>query len=216
MPPVLDVSITGNHIFGQTASGDVGLDVGTGTIAKNNDVYGNFNGIYIENSSASVTGNRIFSNSNSGVVIGNNGGVVIGNRIYSNKTGISGTPYSFQSYDIENNLIYTNTSAGIDITGGGATAGAPNKIIGNTIYQSVGSAVRLSTASINAILEDNILWSDLGTILSVSADSLTGFNAGYNLYYRGTAAAATLVAFGGSTLRRSRRMGSRGGDAKCR
>ena len=194
----IDVSVTGNHIFGQTASGDIGLDVGIGSVAKNNDIYGNFNGIYIENSSASVTGNRIFSNSNSGVVIGYNGGVVIGNRIYSNKTGISGTPYSYQSYDIENNLIYANTSAGIDISGGGATAGALNKIIGNTVYQSVGSSVRLTT-SVNAILEDNILWSDLGTILSVSTDSLTGFNAGYNLYYRGTAAAATLVAFGGST-----------------
>ena len=194
----INVLVTGNHIFGQTATGDVGLAVINGAVAKNNDVYGNYDGIYTQDMTSLIAGNRIFSNTDDGILVTAYGALITGNRIYSNKNGIAGTLYTNGRYDIENNLIYANTVAGIDI-GGGGNQPPNNKIIGNTIYQSVGTGVKLSASSVNTTLADNIIWGDLGTLVSISADSLTGFSAGYNLYYRGTNAAATLASFGGST-----------------
>ena len=63
----------------------------------------------------------------------------------------------------------------------------------------MGTSVALSESAVNTILADNIIWGDKGVILSLSDDSFTGFQALYNLYYRGAASSATLVSWGGVT-----------------
>jgi len=129
----------------------VGLAVINGVVAKNNDVYGNYDGIYTQDMTSLIAGNRIFSNADDGILVTAYGALITGNRIYSNKNGIAGTLYTNGRYDIENNLIYANTAAGIDIGGGGNQL-PNNKIIGNTIYQSVGTGVKLSASSVNTTL----------------------------------------------------------------
>ena len=106
--------------------------------------------------------------------------VITGNHIDSNAIGINGTLYSgYNGPVIENNLIYQNTSTGVVLTGIGG------KVINNTIYQSVGSAVLVQASATNALIENNILWSDLGSIVSVASNSESGFIAAYNLFYQG-------------------------------
>ena len=182
--------VTSNHVFGQTASGDAGIYVGSSVSATGNDVYSNYDGIYAYDLTSVVSGNRIFSNANNGITANAYGGTIIGNRIYSNKTGIKSSLYN-GSIDIEENLIYANTTAGVDLSYGNGS-----KLISNTIWQSVGTAVKVSGSASNFNLSDDIIWGDLGTMLSIAADSQAGFKATNDLYWRGTSGAATLVAWG--------------------
>ena len=189
-----DVTVTGNTIFGQTATNDIGLWLSQDAVATDNTIYGNYDGVYINDLSVGGGDNRIFVNSNAGVVIGGSGGIVENDRIYSNGTGIIGTIAAGDYFNIQDNLIYDNTSGAILLSGGGTG----NAIIGNTIWQSVGTSIALAGSAINTTIADNIIWGDEGTILSISANSETGLAALYNLYYRGTNGAATLISYGGT------------------
>ncbi|MBC9882178.1 LEPR-XLL domain-containing protein, partial [Bradyrhizobium sp. INPA01-394B] len=182
--------ISGNHVFGQTTAGDAGIFVNSSVLATGNDVYGNYDGISVYDLSSIVRGNRIFSNSNNGITANYYGGTIVGNRIYSNKTGIKSSLYG-GSIDIEENLIYANTTSGVELSYGNGS-----KLISNTIWQSVGTDVKLSGSASNFSLSDDIVWSDLGTMISIAADSQSGFKATNNLYWRGSSSAATLVAWG--------------------
>ncbi|MEO6842783.1 MAG: right-handed parallel beta-helix repeat-containing protein [Bradyrhizobium sp.] len=190
------INVTSNNIYGQAANNDIGLWLGNGAIAIGNTIYQNYIGMQVNDLTVTATQNRIFVNSNAGVVISGNGGIVEGNRIYSNGTGIIGSLFS-SYFLIENNLIYSNSNGAIAISGGGSGPG--NAIVGNTIWQSVGTSIALTGSTSNTTIADNIIWGDEGTILSIAASSETGFAALYNLYYRGTNGAANLVSYGGTT-----------------
>ena len=111
-----DVVVSGNNIENQSASGDVGLSLASGAVASNNTISGNYDGIDISSGGA-VSGNRIFVNTDAGVVIGSSGGSVLDNRIYSNGIGVlSGATYSYAPFNIQNNLIYDNSSGAIDLS----------------------------------------------------------------------------------------------------
>ncbi len=121
---------------------------------------------------------------------------VIGNTVYSNAIGIYEKANVNPPYGdtISDNLIYANTSIGLQIIGNAYTI-----VDSNTIYQSVGQAVAVSGGARGVHLVDNILDVDEGTIVTVAADSETGFVANHNLYYRGAQGAATLGSYGGTT-----------------
>ena len=185
-----NITVSGNHVFGQNANGETGILTSNRAVATGNVVFGNYDGILVDN--AKAQSNRVFSNSDVGISISVNGGTILDNRIYSNGTGIKNQQFSFGASDIEENLIYANNIAGISLF-----SSSGNKIIGNTISQSVGSSVILSSA-INTKLIDNIFWSDVGTIVSISSDSLSGIGVSNNLYWRGKNNAASVVNFGGT------------------
>ena len=194
-----DVVVTGNAIYGQTASSDIGLFLTQGVVATGNTIYDNYDGVYLNDNTVTVTGNRIFVNTNAGVLIGVNGGTIEDNDIYSNATGVlsSGVGQPGGYFNIQNNLIYANTTEALNLSGGGSGPG--NSIIGNTIWQSVGTSIGLSGSAVNTTIADNIVWGDEGTIISVASNSASGLQVLYNLYYRGSSGAATLASIGSSS-----------------
>ncbi len=106
-------------------------------VATGNTIYDNYDGVYLNDNTVTVTGNRIFVNTNAGVLIGVNGGTIEDNDIYSNATGVLSSGVGAGGYfNIQNNLIYANTTEALNLSGGGSGPG--NSIIGNTIWQSVG------------------------------------------------------------------------------
>jgi hypothetical protein len=61
--------------------------------------------------------------------------------------------------------------------------------VNNTIYQPVGDAVRMASASRSVaehLLRNNILWVEAGYCISVASDSQVGFSSDYNLLHKGT------------------------------
>ena len=162
--------VTGNAIYGQTASGDIGIELTQYAIATGNTIYDNYDGVFLGDSTVTVTGNRIFVNSNAGCRVQSSGGTIEDNDIYSNGTGILATGIGSGSYvNIQNNLIYANTVTALNLSGGGGGPG--NSIIGNTIWQSVGTSISLSGSAVNTTIADNIIWGDEGTILSIASNS---------------------------------------------
>ena len=192
-----NVVVTDNAIYGQTASGDIGLFLQYFAVATANTIYDNYDGVFLGDGSVTLTGNRIFVNTDAGVVISSSGGTVENNDIYSNGTGIIASNVSPGTYfNIQNNLIYANTTQALNLSGGGGGPG--NSIIGNTIWQSVGTSIGLAGSAINTTIADNIVWGDEGTLISIASNSTTGLQVLYNLYYRGSNGAATLASIGGT------------------
>ena len=159
--------VIGNTVYRQTASGADGI-VLTGTEARSNVVYYNYNGIAGSNNSNTIDRNSVYSNTNFGITLSYAGGGVI------------------------ENLVYANSAAGIVFTNSGG-----EQIADNTVYQLVGDALRF-TASPNASVHGNILWVEAGSDLNVSSDSQGGFVSDYNDLYHGTGASANVGSWGGT------------------
>ena len=90
-----------------------------------------------------------------------------------------------------NNLIYANANFGIDATSGTLA------LTGNTIYQPVGNAIQF-TGSGTPTLTNNILWVEVGVLVSVSTGSQSGFTGDYNLFFPSTPS-ASVGSWGGTT-----------------
>ena len=135
---------------------------------------------------ATARGNRVFGNASIGIetAIGN----VFENEIYSNATGIfvgSGTT------QIANNLIYANSTVGID-----QSLNTNSSIVNNTIFQPVGDAIRQTASAsgnpsvLNAT--SNILVVAAGSAFNVAAGNQPNFTSDYNLFHvTGTGKVAT-------------------------
>jgi hypothetical protein len=184
--------VAGNAIYGQTASGDVGLLLGDGAVAAGNTIYNNYIGLDNSDGTPTVTGNRIFTNSYAGVEFGYYGGTLLDDQIYSNGVGVLDNEDYYGTAVIENDLIYQNSSYAVELTGGS------DQIVNDTIWQPTGTSIAL-TSQTTSLVANDIIWTDSGTLLNISADSVAGFQALYNLYYEGAAATpATLVDYGGT------------------
>jgi hypothetical protein len=134
-----------------------------------------------------IVGNRVFGNANVGItaVVDT---VVRGNDIYANATGIQGMDVSIPRLipftgSILNNLVYANSSAGIQIEGADGA-----QLRNNTVYQLRGDGIRVTAAvtlrgvgSQNVQLRNNILWTASGYDINVANDSQQGFDSNYNL-----------------------------------
>ena len=193
-----NISVTGNAIYNQAATGASGLGLLYGAVASGNVIYGNYYGVYLNDTTSLLIGNRIFENSMAGVEVGGGGAVIENNRIYSNGTGVLSSQATGNLINIQNNLIYQNVNGAINLNGSGSTTGF--EIIGNTLWQSVGTVVNLAGSSTNTTLADNIIWGDEGTLVALSSGSTSGFQALYNLYYRGQSGAAKIASIAGTTI----------------
>ena len=184
-----------NDVTGQTGGSNVGIRVNSGATVSNNTISGNQVGVYAVDGGTIVSNNRIFENAADGVLLGFYGPVeVTANRIYSNLLGIGTTGLAnYTQALINDNLIYVNADGGIDLSGG-----ANHVIAGNTVYQSTETVIDLEGSETNVTLEDNIIWGDLGTLVSVSP-GVSGLIANYNLYYRGANNAANVAVVGATT-----------------
>ena len=193
------VTFSGNTIYGQTVSGGVGVQMGGGVIATGNTIFGNYNGVESFDAASTLSANRIFGNSHAGVYLDGSSAMVVNNQIYSNGLGVLANPNYNGSATLIGNLIYANSAGGVVLSGGAGQSGVLNKIVSNTIWQSTGVAVAISGGAINTTLADNIIWTDVGTLITIASDSLSGFAAYSNLYDEGASSApASLVNYGGT------------------
>ncbi|MFM8221465.1 MAG: right-handed parallel beta-helix repeat-containing protein, partial [Planctomycetaceae bacterium] len=103
--------ISGNTVWGQTASSGRGIQVEYGATAQENEVFDNTLGINLYDS-CTVQGNRVYRNSTTGIRM-SQGGSVIGNTVYSNSIGLEASDYG--SHVVTNNLVYANTNQGIRV-----------------------------------------------------------------------------------------------------
>jgi hypothetical protein len=169
----------GNRVYRQSG---VGIEVGYGATALENEVFANATGIDTHWYSAGlVRGNRVYANTGTGIVTRHDS-TVRGNVVYSNAIGIDATGGAWwwapHTGRVENNLVYANANQGILVSRGDGA-----QLVNNTVYQPVGDAVRIEGGSRNIALRNNILWVEAGYGISVADDSQDGFGSDYNNLY---------------------------------
>ena len=174
------VILSGNTVYGQAANGADGIDVDGGVEVANNVIYGNYNGIV--SNGANIHNNRLYNNSNVAIFVYGSSPVV-SNDIYSNNIGIQTSSVFYGA--IEDNLIYANTTYGI-LLQDSYPYNPVIEVVNNTIYQVVGTAVRLDSGARNNALINNILWVQAGYDIYVADDSQTNFTSDDNLLHTGT------------------------------
>jgi Ca2+-binding RTX toxin-like protein len=142
-----------------------------------NTVYGNNIGIYV--SQAVVQDNLVFDNAAIGIQFTLNPPTAItANTIYGNGIGISGGEYyTGPVVPIDGNLIYENTTAGIQLSGG-----LYQQIVNNTIEQPIGTGIALSGSAVSTTIENNIFSTGAGAALTIAPNSEIGLFSDYNFY----------------------------------
>jgi parallel beta-helix repeat protein len=178
------VLVAGNTVYGQTASGDAGIEVNSGgnSITTENVVYNNYDGIRSTDNST-VTYNLAYNNPDFGFY-GGIGTTFTGNVSYDNGVGIRSViaPNAAGNIaSIDNNLVYNNSVQGIWLSGGRYTT-----IDNNTVYQTAGDAILADVYSVAAVgiqIENNILWAQNGYDIALDHTSENGFKSDYNDLY---------------------------------
>ncbi|MHB8524455.1 MAG: right-handed parallel beta-helix repeat-containing protein [Limisphaerales bacterium] len=178
--------IQNNDISSQLLNKAVGLDVDQHAVARNNRVWNNYVGITARDA-ALVDANFIFANRTSGVSVNGNA-TVSDDRIYSNSTGIQ-TTVDF-SGSVVSCLIYSNTDYGVIVA---SEAALPARLINNTIVQPVGSAVQIPSGDVWVILRNNIFVADSGSAFQMASADFSKFFSDYNLFSLGAAAQLALL-----------------------
>ena len=178
------IIVTGNKVYGQNGTNDVGMYIYGGTEATNNSVYGNYKGIithsYDSGPLTRVAENRMFNNSFAAITVEGKA-LVESNYIYSNSIGIYALPYFYGT--VAKNLVYANTNRGLLIQNSGNTALA--EYMNNTIYQPVGDGIRIESSASNNRIVNNIVWVLSGYGMFVANDSQVGLQSDYNLFHQG-------------------------------
>ncbi|MCA9135262.1 MAG: right-handed parallel beta-helix repeat-containing protein, partial [Planctomycetales bacterium] len=182
---VLDNPSTGIYLIGDaTATGNVVHGNGTGILA------GHFS------ANGYVYSNRVYDNSVVGIHA-YRASNVIGNYVYANSVGIhvEGSTSFRYAGDVFNNLVYSNTNQGIlaDVTGSGA------ELVGNTIFQPVGEAIRFTGASRDTRVYNNAIRIDSGHAIFVEPGNTTGQKFDRNIYLQGTDPNAHVGHWAGTT-----------------
>ena len=182
-----------NTVYGYSGSGGTGIAVvgnGVNATATGNVVYGNSTGIQV--SYATASGNRVYDNSAYGIVAYYNNSQVLGNDVYSNGVGIAASGGTTAGVQVVNNLVYANTAGGIEV--GQVASDDGTQVINNTVYQVAGNAVQVGGgapnyySAQNVSVRNNILWTQAGYDLDVTANSQQGFTSDYNLFNLGSGA----------------------------
>ncbi|RLE68187.1 MAG: hypothetical protein DRJ45_08335, partial [Thermoprotei archaeon] len=138
--------------------------------------------------------NRIYFNTDHGVHLTGYSGTVRNNAIYGNSTGIHADHSHYQG-TIENNLIYDNENYGIVLVNASYSTGTD--VINNTIYQSVGSALYVSSPKPTAVY-NNIIWIGGGYGVEVTSAATGSYSGDYNDIHRGIIPDGKVGSWGGT------------------
>ena len=182
------VLVTGNTVYGQSATNAVGISTGYsgayGGSVVNNVLYANYIGIETDYTGDTIVGNRLYDNSYAAIEADSNWPVTA-NDVYSNNIGIL-LGYDFNGL-VDDNVVYANTTDGILVENYSSGGGL---VTNNTVYQVSGDAVRLDSSAFNVKLRNNIVWVQAGYDVYVADNSRTGFNSDYNDLYIGNGGSA--------------------------
>jgi hypothetical protein len=137
-----------NLVYGTLLAGDRwGITINAGE-ASGNTVRNNTNGIRITNGLA--TGNTVYANTSIGVSVDGNGtatdNVAYGNAVGLYQTSSAGSRTTSNFLHLAGNLSYGNSTAALEINGGGTGAGIV-RVQGNTLVATAGDAVRVTGAA---------------------------------------------------------------------
>ena len=193
-------TVMGSLVYGETSSngGRGGLVLERASLGEDNVATLNVDGIFVEVGST-ATNNRSDANSDAGITVGSTPSYVTavlrGNTIYGNGQGIDGSLYANSgtvsgSAVIDNNLIYQNTTAGIDFESGTNVA-----YENNTIQQAGGPAIAVTQYGNNEDIENNIFLVSGSPAVTVDATSESNAFSNYNLF--DLTAGGTVGSFGG-------------------
>ncbi|MDB5331562.1 MAG: hypothetical protein JWP03_2713, partial [Phycisphaerales bacterium] len=159
-------TVTGNSTFhNMGGSPGAGIQVFGGTV-KGNLSYGNTAGILVSGE-GTISNNSVYSNTVVGISCGS-GAAVSQNVIYSNGWGIQANVPPGDSSSFLNNLLYSNSTGGLQLIGGYNTP-----VVNNTIYQTAGDAFSLvwQANQTNVSLRNNIFWVTSGYDIRVDPNS---------------------------------------------
>ena len=170
--------VVGNVVSGSTSANAAGITLDYAGSAYDNVVFGNNYGIYTFDSNSLVYGNRVYNNASAGILT-DQVSPVYDNIIYSNGLGLE-LAYGYNS-EVNNNLIYANTSQAILVEN--SDVNATTQIVDNTIYQPQGDGIDLQNQSTNVQLRNNIIWVQAGYDISVATNSQVGFASDFNILY---------------------------------
>ena len=170
------VLLSGNTVYGQSANNATGIYGNGGAEVADNIVYGNYNGIV--SYGLNIQNNRLYNNSNVAIYAYGESPIE-SNDIYSNNIGVQAGSVYYGP--IDDNLIYANTTYGILLEDSNNDNAVD--VFNNTIYQVVGTAVRLDGGAAYNELRNNILWTQGGYDIYVADNSQTGFSSDYNDLY---------------------------------
>lgn len=167
--------LDGNDISG----GSVGLNVTANSLVQNNIIHESSDkGAYVQHGTTFMN-NRVWGHDNYGVLVASPTNMkVTGNKIYNNAIGIR-TSASNSSVHVRNNMIYLNTTAGMQVYGG---SNAIIDITNNTFLQHEGRLVDVAGNSENVVLRNNIFLLDDGYGIYVGDANQVGFDSDYNLF----------------------------------
>ncbi len=178
------VLVAGNVAYGQSGTGDAGIDLVQGATATENIVYNNYDGILSATNASTISNNLAYDNANVGIE-GDYGATLTGNVSDNNGIGIRSMspPNVVPGPYLTNNLVHDNTVQGIWLTGGHNA-----QINNNTVYQLTGDALYIDAYYDNSAsgiqVENNIFWTQNGVDISLDPTSEVGFRSDYNdLYY---------------------------------
>ena len=168
--------IIGNTVYGQSAVGAIGIE--SNQEVGGNVVYGNYNGI--AGSSARTSTTTASSTTRTSASAPEDScwrtGCI---RIRS----VSSTSAALTTAAIADNVVYANTNVGILLNN--ASASRRLDVVNNTVYQTVGDAVRITGSGQNIRLRDNILWVEAGYDILCGQPAQTAVTSDYNLLYKG-------------------------------
>ncbi|MFT5126802.1 MAG: parallel beta-helix repeat protein, partial [Rhodothermales bacterium] len=171
-----DILVTGNTVYGHLNS--AGILLSSSASAEGNTVYRNATGIEATRfSEVSIRNNLLYGNAGSGIYT--SGGEVTGNTSYGNNIGIRTLTGDTFDGRIANNVVYDNTSAGIQIN----VARVGGTVENNTVVQPLGDALRVQTDSQDLRVRNNILVVETGFAISIADDSQGGFDSDSNLLH---------------------------------
>ncbi|MHC4716130.1 MAG: right-handed parallel beta-helix repeat-containing protein, partial [Planctomycetota bacterium] len=171
-----------NEVYGNTSSG-IWTGTGDWRLIHDNEVYRNYDGLYLRCGSASD--NRVWGQTNVGIRAGYTSVDIDGNVSYGNAYGMY-ISADYGGVNVRNNLVYDNTYVGIQANSAMAY-GTSVEIVNNTVYEPGVPALTIVNDSKNVHLRNNILSSQTSYELYVSDNSQNGFASDYNLFhYDGT------------------------------
>lgn len=124
--------------------------------------------------------NRVFDNV-TGILTRTNGAEIRFNRVYQNAYGIRVTAAS--NVNVHHNLVYRNSSLGIEVAGTSGGGHSSVSLVNNTVYAPQGGGVLVTANMSNVSVRNNILWSESSFALGVDPDSQVGFQSDYNNLY---------------------------------
>ena len=171
-------------------NGVAGIIVAAGGSAAGNVSHDNPTGFIVD--SATAHDNIAYNNVHG--FVGRGTALLTQNQSFDNDIGVIADSSGFNEVQVTQNLIYDNRVYGVDVRGARQNVA----VVGNSVLQLEGSAIRVRQASQDVELRNNLFEVHGDNFLVIDADSQVGFQSDYNLFY--SPSSVELLSWGSTML----------------